>query len=127
MEKIRENKALNESIDWIRNNPYTEEIINISDVELLNTEKRVCVSIYQGDYPVDVKFTEMQKVEVTYRNKNFGLRKDIIVAGFDAVRYKEAYTSLYEGQRLSDRIISVEFIGEYAKNIETITLEEKED
>ena len=69
----------------------------------------------------------MQKVEVTYENKYYGLRKDIIVAGFDAVRYKRTYTSLYEGDYLSDRIISVEFIGEYAKNIETITLEEKED
>ena len=89
MENIRVNKALNDSIEWIRKNPYTEEVVSISDVELLDSKERFTVSEIQGDYPVDVIFTAMQKIEVTYKNKYYGLRKDIIVAGFDAVRYKD--------------------------------------
>ena len=65
----------------------------------------------------------MQKIEVTYKNKHFGLRKDIIVAGFDAVRYKQCRNNMYEGKYLDNDIISVEFVGEYSKRIDTVSLE----
>ena len=108
------NKALNQSIEWIRNDPYTEEIINISEVELLNSGERIVVSEIQGEYPADVKFTAMQKVEVTYRNNN-RVFKATIIAGFDAVRYKKCMNDMYKGEYLSYETISVEFIGEYSK------------
>ena len=123
MENIRVNKDVNNSIEWIRKNPYTEEVVSISDVELLDSKERFTVSEIQGDYPVDVIFTAMQKIEVTYKNKYYGLRKDIIVAGFDAVRYKECRNNMYEGEYLNNNIISVEFIGEYSKIIDTVSLE----
>lgn len=117
---IKENEALNKSIEWIRNNPYTEEIINVSEVELLDSIERIDVSEIQGSYPVNVRFTAMQKIEVTYRNKYNGLQKDIIVAGFDAIRYQECRNNMYDGDYLNENIISIEFIGEYSKTIETI-------
>ena len=117
------NKALNQSIEWIRNNPYTEEIIDISEVELLNSGERIVVSEFQGAYPVDVKFTAMQKVEVTYRNNQYNrVFKDTIVAGFDAVRYEKCINNMYKGEYLSYETISVEFIGEYSKISDTIEI-----
>ena len=124
MNKIKKNEALNKSIECIKNNSYTEEIVNISDVELLSSMEKVIVSEIQGDYPMDVRFTAMQKIEVTYRNKYFGLSKDIIVAGFDAVRYKECRNNMYEGTYLNENIISVEFVGEYSKTIDTVRIEQ---
>lgn len=72
---MRMNKTIENIIENIRNNEYTEEIITVSNVELLLENKRKIVSVYQGDYPVSIKFTPMQKVEVTYRNKYFGIQK----------------------------------------------------
>lgn len=122
MKKIKRNKAFNDAIRWIRNNPYTEEIVTISDVELLTNQDKVVASEVQGDYPVDVKFTSMQKMEVIYKNKYYGLSKDIIVAGFDAIRYRECRNNMYEGKYFTNNIISIEFIGEYYKVIDTIRL-----
>jgi hypothetical protein len=122
MKKILKNKAFDDAIKWIENNPYTEEIVNVSDVELLESREKVVVSVAQGDYPVAVKFTAMRKIEVTYKNKYYGLSKDIIVAGFDAIRYKECLNNMYEGEYLDDSIISIEFVGEYCKTIDTIRL-----
>jgi hypothetical protein len=122
MKKILTNKKFDDAIKWIKNNPYTEEIVNVSDVELLESREKVVVSVVQGDYPVAVKFTAMQKIEVIYKNKYYGLSKDIIVAGFDATRYKECRNNMYEGEYLDDSIISIEFVGEYCKTIDTIRL-----
>lgn len=121
MNKIKEICKIKETIEWIKNNPYTEEIIDISPVEFIEKKETIIVSEIQGDYPVDIKFTAMQKCIVTYKNKYFGIKKDIIVAGSDAIRYKYAMNSLYKGDVLADhygvRLISVEFIGEETKII----------
>lgn len=121
MNKIKEIEKIKETIEWIRNNPYTEEIIDISPVEFIDKTEKVIISEIQGDYPIDVKFTAMQKCIVTYRNKYFGIKKDIIVAGNDAIRYKYVTTPLYEGDILADyenfSLMSVEFIGEETKII----------
>lgn len=75
MDKIKEIGKIKESIEWIRNNSYTEEIIDISPVEFLDKTEKVVVSESQGDYPTDIKFTAMQKCIVTYRNRYFGIKK----------------------------------------------------
>lgn len=113
--ELKANKAMQECIDWIKNNPYTEAIISISNVKPLGASEQIIVSEKQGEYPVDVKFTPMQKVEVTYQNKYYGAKTDIIVAGFDAVRYTMCNNDMYEGTYLNKNIIAVEFVGEYAK------------
>lgn len=118
--KMRMNKTIENIIENIRNNEYTEEIITVSNVELLLENKRKIVSVYQGDYPVFIKFTPMQKVEVTYRNKYFGIQKDIVLMGYDAVRYKECLNGAYEGEYLSEDIIAVDFVGEFATVTKTI-------
>lgn len=117
------NKALKESIEWIKNNPYTEEVVSVSDVQLLDSMDRIIVSEIQGQYPVDVRFTAMQHVEVVYKNKYYGLMKAVIVAGFDAVRYKECRNGMYEGEYLNKNVISVEFVGEYSKTISNDVVE----
>lgn len=121
MNKIKEIGKIKETIEWIRNNPYTEEIIDISPVEFMDKTEKIIVSETQGDYPIDIKFTAMQKCIVTYKNKYFGIKKDIIVAGSDAVRYKYVTTPLYEGDILADYgdfgLISTKFIGEETKII----------
>ncbi len=121
MSKIKEIGKIKESIEWIRNNPSTEEIIDISPVEFMDKTEEIIVSKAQGDYPVDIKFTAMQKCIVTYRNKYFGIKKDIIVAGSNAVRYEYVTNPLYEGDILADYgdfgLVSVKFIGEETKII----------
>lgn len=119
MDNTKKNKAIEEKINWIKDDKYTEEVISISDVELLSGLKRETISELQGDYPVDIIFSAMQKVEITYRNKYYGIRKATIVGGFDAVRYKYCMTDAYEGDYLSNKIIGIEFIGEEAKIVES--------
>lgn len=121
MNKIKEIGKIKEAVEWIRNNPYTEKIIDISPVEFMDKTEKIIVSEIQGDYPIDVKFTAMQKCVVTYKNKYFGIKRDIIVAGCDAVRYKYVTTPLYDGDLLTDYgdfgLISTEYIGEETKII----------
>lgn len=121
MNKVKELEKIKESIEWIRSNPYTEEIIEISPVEFLDKTEKVVVSELQGDYPEDIKFTAMQKCIVTYRNRYFGIKKDVIVAGSDAIRYKYVTTPLYDGKLLADYgdfgLISTEYVGEATKII----------
>lgn len=120
MNKIKEIGKIKEAIEWIRNNPYTEEIIDISPVEFMDMDKiiskKIIISEIQGEYPIDVRFTAMQKCVVTYKSKYLGIKKDTILAGNDAIRYKYVTTPLYEGNILADygdfRLISTEFIGE---------------
>lgn len=118
MKKIRENKELQEAIDNLKSNPYCE-VIHVSDVELLDNRIKCIEDLVYGDYPIYVKFTAMQKVEVTYKNQN-KIKKDIIVAGFDAVRYRECRNGMYEGEYLDDCIITVDFLGEWTKTIDTV-------
>lgn len=117
--KIKEIGKIKEFIELIRNNPYTEEIIDISSVEFLDKTEKIVISESQGDYPVDIRFTAMQKCIVTYKNKYFGIKKDVIVAGSDAIRYTYVTTPLYEGDILAEYgdfgLISTEFIGEEGK------------
>ena len=116
MKKIKTNKALQNAIAEIRNNPYTEEIVAVSDVELLDGIDHYIVPETQGDqYRTEVRFTAMMEVTVTYVNKYFGKMTDKIVAGFDAIRYTDCYTSTYNGEYMANNTIKVEFVGEYAK------------
>ena len=118
----KKNKAIESTIQWIKDNKYTEEIISISDVELLSGLKREVISELQGDYPVDIIFSAMQKVEVTYRNKYYGVMKATIVGGFDAMSYKYSMTDMFEGSYLSNRLIGIEFIGEEARITDNVNL-----
>lgn len=114
MRKIKENKALQKSIEWLKNNKYCK-VISVSEPILLGVTERIVVSEIQGDqYCTDVHFTAMQKVIVEYDN-NGVIIKDEILAGFDAVRYTLCDTSSFTGDYLSDSIIKCEFIGEYSK------------
>ena len=114
MKKIKLNKALQNAIEEIRNNPYTE-IVAVSDVELLDGVERYVISETQGEYRTEVRFTAMMEITVTYVNKYYGEMEDRIVAGFDAIRYTKCNTALYEGNFLDSNTIKVEFLGEYAK------------
>lgn len=116
MKEIKMNKALRNAIEEIRNNPYTEKIISVSDVKLLDGTEHFVVSETQGDqYRTEVRFTAMMEVTVTYVNKYYGEMTDKIVAGFDAIRYTKCNTNIYEGNYLDSNTIKVEFLGEYAK------------
>lgn len=114
--KNKENKALRDAIEEIRNNPYTGKIISVSDVKLLDGTEHYIVSETQGDqYRVEVRFTAMMEVSVTYVNRYYGKMTDRIVAGFDAIRYTKCNTAAYEGNYLDSNTIKIEFLGEYAK------------
>lgn len=116
MRKIKMNKALQNAIEEIRNNPYTEKIISVSDVGLLDGTEHFVVSETQGDqYRTEVRFTAMMEVSVTYVNMYYGKMTDKIVAGFDAIRYTKCNTAAYEGKYLDSNTIKIEFVGEYAK------------
>lgn len=116
MKKIKLNKALQNAIEEIRNNLYTEEIVAVSDVKLLDGTEHFIVSETQGDqYRTEVRFTAMMEVSVTYVNRYYGKMTDRIVAGFDALRYTKCNTAAYEGNYLDSNTIKVEFLGEYAK------------
>lgn len=115
MEKIKLNKALQNAIAEIRNNPYTSEIVAVSDVKLLDGTEHFVVSETQGEYRTEVRFTAMMEITVTYVNRYFGEMTDKIVAGFDAIRYTKCNTVLYEGNFLDSNTIKIEFLGEYAK------------
>lgn len=113
MKNIKENKALHDAIEWLKNNKYCK-VISVSEPVLLGVTERIVASEKQGDqYCTDVHFTAMQKVIVEY-DINGERRKDEIVAGFDAVRYTLCNTSAFTGDYLSDSIIKCEFIGEYS-------------
>lgn len=116
MKKIKMNKALQNVIEEIMNNPYTEKIISVSDVKLLDGTEHYIISETQGDqYRTEVRFTAMMEVSVTYVNRYYGKMTDRIVAGFDAIRYTDCYTSTYNGEYMANNTIKVEFVGEYAK------------
>lgn len=116
MKKIKINRELRKAIEEIRSNPYTEEVIAISDVELLDGTEHYVVSEEQGDqYRTEVRFTAMMEVSVTHINRYYGEVTDKIVAGFDAIRYTKCNTAAYEGNYLDSNTIKVEFVGEYAK------------
>lgn len=116
MKKIKMNKALQNAIEGIRNNPYTSEIVAVSDVKLLDGTDHYVISETQGDqYRVEVRFTAMMEVSVTCVNRYYGEMTDKIVAGFDAVRYTKCNTAAYEGNYLDGVTIKIEFLGEYAK------------
>jgi hypothetical protein len=116
MKKIKMNKALQNAIEEIRNSPYTEEIVAVSDVKLLDGTEHYIVSETQGDqYRVELRFTAMIEVSVTYVNRYYGKMTDKIVAGFDAIRYTKCNTAAYEGNYMDSSTIKVEFVGEYAK------------
>lgn len=119
MSKIKTCKGIERTIEWIRNNPYTEKIIHVSEVELLSNNERVFYSEIQGAYPVDIEFTAHQKVVVTYLNTYFGVCKATILGGFDACRYKKEATSMYNGEHLGEYLIGVEFLGEWAMIVDT--------
>ena len=110
------NMALQNAIEEIKSNPYTKEIVAVSDVKLLDGTEHYIVSETQGDqYRTEVRFTAMVAVTVTYINKYYGKMEDKIVAGFDAIRYTKCNTAAYEGNYLDNNTIKVEFVGEYAK------------
>lgn len=109
------NKAMTEKIESIRNNPYTEKIISVSEAEDM-IPKRMSISIASGNYPVIIKFTAMQKVAVTYINTYFGERTEIIYGGFDAVQYKHDAEGMHD-KYYGDDVIDVKFVGEIAKAI----------
>ena len=115
MEKIKINMALRNAIEEIRNNSYTEEIIAVSDVELLDGTDHYVISETQGEYRTEVRFTAMMEVSVTYVNRYYGEMTDKIVAGFDAIRYTKCNTAAYEGNYMDNSTIKIEFLGEYAK------------
>lgn len=116
MEKIKNNMALQNAIEEIRNNPYTSEIVAISHVKLLDGTEHYIISETQGDqYRTEVRFTAMIEVSVSYVNRYYGEMEDRIVAGFDAIRYTKCNTAAYEGNYLDSNTIKVEFLGEYAK------------
>ena len=112
---LKLNKAMLEKIESIRNNPYTEKIISVSEVEDM-IPKRMSISIASGNYPVIIKFTAMQKVEVTYINTYFGERTEIIYGGFDAVQYKHDAEGMCD-EYYGDDVIDIKFVGEIAKAI----------
>lgn len=112
---LKLNKAMLEKIENIKNNPYTEKIISVSEVEDMPFE-RMCISIAQGNYPTEIKFTAMQKVVVTYINTYFGERTEIIYGGFDAVQYTHDVVGVCN-KYYGDDIISIKFVGEIAKAI----------
>lgn len=114
MEKVKKISAIEQQIKFMENNNCAVEIIDVSEVELLSGEPRECVSLVQGAYPIEIWFTPMQKVTLTYLNKYFGVCKCVIIAGSDAIKYTRAETPMYEGYYLSEHLIDVEYIGEYA-------------
>ena len=122
MQKICKNSALLKSVEAIKNNKYTEKIISVSNIKLLNNRERFTISEIQGNITVYIKFTAMQKLEVTYENSNFGLKKETIVAGVDAIRYRDNINSEYSGEYLDENCMFVEFVGECSKTIESIKL-----
>ena len=112
---LKLNKSMLEKIENIRKNPYTEKIISVSEVEDM-IPKRTSISITQGNYPIEIKFTAMQKVAVTYINTYFGERTEIIYGGFDAVQYKHDTEGMLD-EYYGDDVIDIKFIGEIAKAI----------
>lgn len=122
--EIRKNKALQEAIKWIEENPYTEKIISVSKIEFIEPERKE-IRDSQQDYPIRRKFTATVKVVVTYQNANFGKMRCTIYAGFDSVAYRYAYTSAYNGDYMDNHdLISVWFVGEDAVSV-TERLEHK--
>ena len=119
MANLEVNKALQKSINWIKNNKDTEKILSISKPKAIDP-KTIVVPISHGEYPRTVEFTAMQQVMVTYKNKYFGIVQDTIVCGFDAREYQQSLSSLYKGNYLGKTIISIRFVGECATIINTI-------
>ena len=115
MKRIKTNMALQNAIGEIRNNPYTSEIVAISNVKLLDGTDHCVISETQGEYHTEVRFTAMMEVSVTYVNRYYGEMTDKIIAGFDAIRYTKCNESIYEGNYMDSSTIKVEFVGEYAK------------
>ena len=114
---LKSNKAIFEKIESIKNNPYTEKIISISEIEDMLCPERMGISVSQGNCPIEIRFTAIQKVAVTYVNIYFGERTEIIYGGFDAVQYKRDAEGTYNGEYYGDDVIDIEFIGEVAKTI----------
>lgn len=109
-------KRFENSLRWLRENPYTEKIVSIFPITEIEPEVKK-ISLYQGDYPVDVEFTATKKLDVTYINKYFGEKTCTIFYGDDAIERKYCTTSLYTGKVIKDfglySLIDEKFIGGY--------------
>ena len=115
MKKLKYNHAIDGIVERYGNNPYYPASVDISEPTLLSCQEPVRVTEAQpgGGCGLFVNFTPMQEATMTVRYANGRTATYRVQAGFDAVRYRDCMC-VYDGPWLSDDVIGVEFVGEYA-------------
>ena len=115
MKKLKHNHAIADIVKRYANDPYCKSSVEISEAMALPDQEPVRVTEAQpgGGCGLFVRFTPMQEATMTVRYANGREATYRVQAGFDAVRYRDCMC-LYDGPWLSDDVIGVEFVGEYA-------------
>ena len=115
MKKLKHNTAIDAIVKRYENNPYYPASVDISEPTLLSGQEPVRVTEAQpgGGCGQFVRFTPMQEATMTVRYANSRTATYRVQAGFDAVRYRDCMCR-YDGPWLSDDVIGVDFVGEYA-------------
>lgn len=115
MKKLRHNHAIDGIVKLYASNPYYKASVEITEVNALLDQAPVRVTEAQpgGGCGLFVNFTPMQEATMTVRYANGRVATYRVQAGFDAVRYRDCMCR-FDGPWLSDDVIGVEFVGEYA-------------
>lgn len=115
MKKLKHNYAIDSIVKRYGNNPCYPASVEITEVKALPGQEPVRVTEAQpgGGCGQSVRFTPMQEATMTVRYENGHVATYLVQAGFDAVRYQDCMCR-HDGPWLSDDVIGVEFVGEYA-------------
>lgn len=115
MKKLKHNTAIDAIVKRYENDPYCKATVEISEATALTGQDQIQVVEAQpgGGCGLSVRFTPMQAATMTVHCENGRVVKYRVQAGFDAVRYRDCMCR-YDGPWLSDDVIDVEFVGEYA-------------
>ena len=114
MKKLKHNTAIDAIVKRYENNPYCKSV-KITEANALMDQTPIRVTEAQpgGGCGLFVNFTPMQEATMTIRYANSRTATYRVQAGFDAVRYQDCMCR-YDGPWLSDDVIGVDFVGEYA-------------
>lgn len=115
MKNLKRNSAIAAIVKRYENDPYCKATVEISEVTALPGQDPIKIVEAQpgGGCGLSVRFTPMQEATMTVRCENGRVVTYRVQAGFDAVRYWDCMCR-YDGMWLSDDVIGVEFLGEYA-------------
>lgn len=115
MKRVKTNNAIASIAKLYAGNPRNKAVVEICDLTLLSNQEPIQVVEAQpgGGCGMFVRFTPMQQATMVVRHGNGRVATYLVQAGFDAVRYRDCMCR-YDGPWLSDDVIAVDFVGEYA-------------